>query len=76
MSQCKCGRSVYSAHTTSSQYDLCDMCSRRSEVAHAISQARADAVAQGIWPPKGGPAHLTTQMVSTIALPTAVSPLK
>ena len=29
-----------------------------------------------IWPPKGGPAHLTTAMVSTIALPTAVSPLK
>ena len=42
----------------------------------ARSQARADAVAQGIWPPKGGPAHLTTSMVSTIALPTAVSPLK
>lgn len=40
------------------------------------SKARADAVAQGIWPPKGGPAHLTTHMVSTIALPTAVSPLK
>ena len=42
----------------------------------ARSKARADAVAQGIWPPKGGPAHLTTSMVSTIALPTAVSPLK
>lgn len=42
----------------------------------ARSQARADAVAQGIWPPKGGPAHLTTEMVSTIALPTAISPLK
>jgi NIPSNAP len=42
----------------------------------ARSKARADAVAQGIWPPKGGPAHLTTQMVSTIALPTAISPLK
>jgi hypothetical protein len=42
----------------------------------ARSQARADAVAQGIWPPKGGPAHLTTEMVSTIALPTAVSRLK
>jgi succinate dehydrogenase/fumarate reductase flavoprotein subunit len=41
----------------------------------ARSKARADAVAQGIWPPKGGPAHLSTQMVSTIALPTAVSPL-
>jgi hypothetical protein len=42
----------------------------------ARSKARADAVAQGIWPPKGGPAHLTTNMVSTIALPTAVSPLQ
>ncbi|MEO6320508.1 MAG: NIPSNAP family protein [Polaromonas sp.] len=42
----------------------------------ARSKARADAVAQGIWPPKGGPAHLTTAMASTIALPTAVSPLK
>ena len=42
----------------------------------ARAAARADAVAQGIWPPKGGPAHLTTAMVSTIALPTAVSPLK
>ena len=39
-------------------------------------QARAAAVAQGIWPPRGGPAHLTTDMVSTIALPTAVSPLR
>jgi hypothetical protein len=42
----------------------------------ARGKARADAVAQGIWPPKGGPAHLTTAMSSTIALPTAVSPLK
>lgn len=42
----------------------------------ARSKARTDAVAQGIWPPKGGPAHLTTNMFSTIALPTAVSPLK
>lgn len=42
----------------------------------ARSKARADAVAQGIWPPKGGPANLTTNMLSTIAMPTAVSPLK
>lgn len=42
----------------------------------ARSKARADAVAQGLWPPRGGPAHLTTDMVSVIALPTAVSPLK
>ena len=46
------------------------------ESLNARSQIRAEAVAQGIWPPKGGPAHLTTQMVSTIGLPTAVSPLK
>ena len=42
----------------------------------ARSEARADSVAQGLWPPKGGPAHLTTNMVSTIAMPTSVSPLK
>jgi NIPSNAP len=42
----------------------------------ARSKARADAVAAGIWPPKGGPAWLTTAMTSTIALPTAVSPMK
>jgi hypothetical protein len=42
----------------------------------ARRKARADAVAQGIWPPKGGPAWLTTAMTSTIAMPTAVSPLK
>lgn len=46
------------------------------ESLNARGQIRADAVAQGIWPPKGGPAHLTTNMVSTVALPTAVSPLK
>jgi hypothetical protein len=39
-------------------------------------KARTEAVAQGIWPPKGGPAFLTTAMSSTIALATAVSPLK
>lgn len=43
---------------------------------NARSQIRSEAVAQGIWPPKGGPAHLTTNMVSAIAMPTAVSPLK
>ncbi|OYU30321.1 MAG: FAD-binding dehydrogenase [Comamonadaceae bacterium PBBC2] len=43
---------------------------------NARSQIRGEAVAQGIWPPKGGPAHLSTNMVSTIAMPTAVSPLK
>ncbi|MDI9408781.1 MAG: NIPSNAP family protein [Candidatus Pacebacteria bacterium] len=38
------------------------------------SQLRAEAVKSGIWPPKGGPTHLAT-MRSTIALPTAFSPL-
>jgi hypothetical protein len=42
----------------------------------ARTSIRAEAVARGIWPPKGGPAHLTTAMVSTVAWPTAVSPLK
>ena len=42
----------------------------------ARSKVRADAVAQGIWPPKGGPAWLTTAMTSTIALSTSISPLK
>ncbi|MGO4406280.1 NIPSNAP family protein [Bosea sp. RAF48] len=36
---------------------------------------RADAVAKGLWPPKGGPQWLTGEMYSTIALPTAISPL-
>ena len=42
----------------------------------ARSRIRADAVAQGLWPPKGGPALLTPDMHSTIALPMAVSPLQ
>lgn len=42
----------------------------------ARNKARADAVAQGIWPPKGGPSFLMTHMTSTIALPTSVSPMK
>jgi hypothetical protein len=41
----------------------------------ARSKSRADAVALGLWPPEGGPSHLTTRMTSTIALPTRVSPL-
>lgn len=40
------------------------------------SEVRAQAVADGIWPPKGGPQWLTHEMQSMIALPTAVSPLK
>lgn len=37
---------------------------------------RAESVKQGIWPPKGGPDWLTGDMRSTIAVPTAISPLK
>ncbi len=36
---------------------------------------RAESVAKGFWPPKGGPDWLTGEMASTIALPTAISPL-
>jgi NIPSNAP len=39
------------------------------------AKARAESVQQGVWPPKGGPAWLTTQMHSTIFLPTPISPL-
>lgn len=40
------------------------------------ARIRAESVEVGVWPPKGGPAWLTTNMKSTICLPTAVSPLK
>jgi hypothetical protein len=39
------------------------------------SRIRAEAVKDGIWPPKGGPAHLTT-MESTICVPAPFSPLR
>ncbi|MDN0081705.1 NIPSNAP family protein [Crenobacter sp. SG2305] len=41
----------------------------------ARNKARADAVAAGIWPPKGGPAHLT-DLASSIFLPAPFSPLR
>jgi len=41
----------------------------------ARAKARADSVAQGVWPPKGGPAHLTT-LHSAIFLPAPNSPLR
>ena len=40
------------------------------------SAIRAEAAKIGIWPPKGGPEWLTGDMRSTIALPTAISPLR
>jgi hypothetical protein len=39
-------------------------------------QARSQSVADGNWPPKGGPDWLTPDVRSTIALPMAFSPLK
>ena len=41
----------------------------------ARAAVRAESVAKGIWPPKGGPDWLTGEMHSAIALPTAISPL-
>lgn len=39
------------------------------------AKVRADAVAQGLWPPKGGPANLT-KMQSNLCAPLTFSPLK
>ncbi len=43
--------------------------------ADARAKARADAVAQGVWPPKGGPDHLTT-LHSSLFVPAPNSPLR
>ena len=43
--------------------------------ANSRAAMRAESVARGIWPPKGGPDWLTGDMRSTLALPTAISPL-
>lgn len=42
----------------------------------ARSSARGQSVADGNWPPKGGPDWLEPDMISTIAMPMAFSPLK
>lgn len=42
----------------------------------ARSEARAKSVADGKWPPKGGPDWLSPDMTSQIALPLGFSPLK
>lgn len=41
----------------------------------ARAAVRAESVAKGVWPPKGGPDWLTGEMRSTIVLPTSISPL-
>ena len=38
------------------------------------ARIRAEAVREGVWPPKGGPANLT-KMQSTVCAPVAFSPL-
>lgn len=42
----------------------------------ARSQARAQSVADGKWPAKGGPDWLTPEMTSTIAMPLPFSPMQ
>ena len=42
----------------------------------ARSKARAQSVADGMWPPKGGPDWLTPEMTSTVAMPMAFSPMR
>lgn len=41
----------------------------------ARSTARADAVTAGVWPPKGGPDWLKSEMTSEIGIPVKGSPL-
>ncbi|MDK9696536.1 MAG: NIPSNAP family protein [Siculibacillus sp.] len=38
-------------------------------------EKRSRAVAEGVWPPVGGPQWLTGDMVSTLLVPTSISPL-
>ncbi|MEZ5448837.1 MAG: NIPSNAP family protein [Thiolinea sp.] len=40
------------------------------------AEVRAQSVAEGVWPPKGGPAWLSPEMTSTLAIPMAFSPLQ
>ncbi|WP_425053468.1 NIPSNAP family protein [Psychromarinibacter sp. S121] len=42
----------------------------------ARSDARGQSVADGKWPPKGGPDWLSPDMTSTVAMPMAFSPMK
>ena len=40
------------------------------------AEVRAQSVSDGVWPPKGGPDWLSTDMKSTLAIPMPFSPLK
>jgi hypothetical protein len=44
--------------------------------ANARAEARGKSVADGVWPPAGGPAFLRPEMESTMAIPMPFSPLK
>ncbi len=46
------------------------------ESANSRAEIRARTVADGIWPPKGGPDWLTAGMTSTLATPLPFSPLQ
>lgn len=44
--------------------------------ADARAEIRGRTVADGVWPPKGGPDWLTAEMTSTLAAPLPFSPLR
>lgn len=46
------------------------------ESANHRAEMRAKTVADGVWPPEGGPAWLSADMTSTLAVPLPFSPLK
>lgn len=46
------------------------------ESANQRAEVRAKTVADGVWPPEGGPAWLTANMVSTLMVPLPFSPLQ
>ena len=46
------------------------------ESANHRAEVRAKTVADGVWPPKGGPDFLRPNMTSTLMIPMAFSPLK
>lgn len=46
------------------------------ESANHRAEMRSKTVAEGVWPPKGGPDWLSAEMTSTLAVPLPFSPLK
>ena len=65
--------------------DHCDVLDRRPRPLTQVwpipslperQEARAKSVADGNWPPKGGPDWLSPEMYSAIALPLPFSPLR